>query len=213
MGNPFDPLNVILFLIAVFGFIRLRMTLGKRTGNEEPLTHKKFSGQIKQDIEKLSNSENINKPKNKEDVLIYLENNLNSFDKKIFIDGACNAYEIILKNYAEGNLKKIKNIISKEVYKGFNEVLSERNKKKHKLTNELIAFDKAEIINATIERKNALITVEFYSRLITFVLDENQKLVEGNKDNPISVADQWIFKKPLSDKGPSWQLISTQSEG
>ena len=95
MGNPFDPLNVILFLIAVFGFIRLRMTLGKRTGNEEPLTHKKFSGQIKQDIEKLSNSENINKPKNKEDVLIYLENNLNSFDKKIFIDGACNAYEII----------------------------------------------------------------------------------------------------------------------
>ena len=213
MGNPFDPLNVILFLIAVFGFIRLRMTLGKRTGNEEPLTHKKFSGQIKQDIEKLSNSENINKPKNKEDVLIYLENNLNSFDKKIFIDGACNAYEIILKNYAEGNLKKIKNIISKEVYKGFNEVLSERNKKKHKLTNELIAFDKAEIINATIERKNALITVEFYSRLITFVLDENKKLVEGNKDNPISVADQWIFKKPLSDKGPSWQLISTQSEG
>ena len=168
---------------------------------------------IKQDIEKLSNSENINKPKNKEDVLIYLENNLNSFDKKIFIDGACNAYEIILKNYAEGNLKKIKNIISKEVYKGFNEVLSERNKKKHKLTNELIAFDKAEIINATIERKNALITVEFYSRLITFVLDENKKLVEGNKDNPISVADQWIFKKPLSDKGPSWQLISTQSEG
>ena len=53
MGNPFDPLNVILLLIAVFGFIRLRMTLGKRTGNEEPLTHKKFSGQIKQDIENL----------------------------------------------------------------------------------------------------------------------------------------------------------------
>jgi len=45
------------------------------------------------------------------------------------------------------------------------------------------------------------------------LLDENKKLVEGNKDNPISVADQWIFKKPLSDKGPSWQLISTQSEG
>ena len=213
MGNPFDPLNVILLLIAIFGFIRLRMTLGKRTGNEEPLSRKKYSGQIKQDIEKFSKPKNLNKPKNKDDVLLYLENNLNSFDKNIFIDGACNAYEIILKNYAEGNLKKIKNIISKEVYKGFNEALSGRNEKKHKLTNELIAFDKAEIINATIERKNALITVEFYTRLITFVLDENQELVEGNKDNPVSVADQWIFKKPLNDKGPSWQLISTQSEG
>ena len=213
MGNPFDPLNVILLLIAIFGFIRLRMTLGKRTGNEEPLSRKKYSGQIKQDIEKFSKPKNLNKPKNKDDILLYLENNLNSFDKNIFIDGACNAYEIILKNYAEGNLKKIKNIISKEVYKGFNEALSGRNEKKHKLTNELIAFDKAEIINATIERKNALITVEFYTRLITFVLDENQELVEGNKDNPVSVADQWIFKKPLNDKGPSWQLISTQSEG
>ncbi|MEC9392695.1 MAG: Tim44/TimA family putative adaptor protein [Pseudomonadota bacterium] len=213
MGNPFDPLNVILLLIAIFGFIRLRMTLGKRTGNEEPLSPKKHSGQIKQDIEKFSKPKKINKPKNKDDVLLYLENNLNSFDKNIFIDGACNAYEIILKNYAEGNLKKIKNIISKEVYKGFNEALSGRNEKKHKLTNELIAFDKAEIINATIERKSALITVEFYTRLITFVLDENQELVEGNKDNPVSVVDQWIFKKPLSDKGPSWQLISTQSEG
>ena len=213
MGNPFDPLNVILLLIAIFGFIRLRMTLGKRTGNEEPLSRKKYSGQIKQDIEKFSKPKNLNKPKNKDDILLYLENNLNSFDKNIFIDGACNAYEIILKNYAEGNLKKIKNIISKEVYRGFNEALSRRNEKKHKLTNELIAFDKAEIINATIERKNALITVEFYTRLLTFVLDENQELVEGNMDNPISVVDQWIFKKPLSDKGPSWQLISTQSEG
>ncbi len=213
MGNPFDPLNVILLLIAIFGFIRLRMTLGKRTGNEEPLSNKKYSGQIRQDIEKLSNSKKINKPKNKEDVLFYLENNLNSFDQKIFIDGACNAYEIILKNYADDNLKKIKSIISKEVYKGFNEALSGRNKKKHKLTNELIAFDKAEIIDSTIERKNALITVEFYTRLITFVLDENQELVDGNKDNPISVVDQWTFKKSLRDKGPSWQLTSTQSDG
>jgi len=81
MGNPFDPLNVILLLIAIFGFIRLRMTLGKRTGNEEPLSHKKHSGQIKQDIEKFSKPKKINKPKNKDDVLLYLENNLNSFDK------------------------------------------------------------------------------------------------------------------------------------
>ena len=54
MGNPFDPLNVILFLIAVFGFIRLRMILGRRTGNEDPLSQNKYSGQVERDIEKYS---------------------------------------------------------------------------------------------------------------------------------------------------------------
>ena len=37
MGNPFDPMNIILLVFAVVAFIRLRATLGKRTGNEDPL--------------------------------------------------------------------------------------------------------------------------------------------------------------------------------
>ena len=37
MGNPFDPMNILLVVFAVVAFIRLRSTLGKRTGNEEPL--------------------------------------------------------------------------------------------------------------------------------------------------------------------------------
>ena len=40
MGNPFDPMNILLVVFAVVAFIRLRTTLGKRTGNEEPLAWK-----------------------------------------------------------------------------------------------------------------------------------------------------------------------------
>ena len=40
MGNPFDPMNIILLVFAVVAFIRLRATLGKRTGNEDPLDNK-----------------------------------------------------------------------------------------------------------------------------------------------------------------------------
>jgi hypothetical protein len=38
MGNPFDPMNIVLVLFAVVAFVRLRAALGKRTGNEDPLT-------------------------------------------------------------------------------------------------------------------------------------------------------------------------------
>ena len=212
MGNPFDPLNLILFLIAVVGFIRLRMILGRRTGNEDPLSQNKYASRVSADIEALSKSRQMKQPKNKDDVLQFLSNEFPEFNKESFIDGASNAYEMILKDYADGDLKSIKNIISKDVYDGFNEAIIERKNNNKKLVNELIAFDKSDIIGAKIERKSALLTVEFYSRIITYVLDENNQVIEGSKDNPISVIDQWTFKKALKDKSPSWQLISTQSE-
>ena len=212
MGNPFDPLNLILFLIAVVGFIRLRMILGRRTGNEDPLSQNKYASRVSADIEALSKPRQKKQPKNKDDVLQFLSNEFPEFNKESFIDGASNAYEMILKDYADGDLKSIKNIISKDVYDGFNEAIIERKNNNKKLVNELIAFDKSDIIGAKIERKSALLTVEFYSRIITYVLDENDQVIEGSKDNPISVIDQWTFKKALKDKSPSWQLISTQSE-
>ena len=49
MGNPFDPFNLILFLIAVVGFIRLRMILGRRTGNEDPLRQNKYASRVSAD--------------------------------------------------------------------------------------------------------------------------------------------------------------------
>ena len=212
MGNPFDPFNLILFLIAVVGFIRLRMILGRRTGNEDPLRQNKYASRVSADIESLTKPKEKKSLKTKEDILLFLSSEIPGFNTESFLDGASNAYEMILKNYADGNLKTIKNIISKDVYDGFNEAIKERKSKNKRLVNELIAFDKSDIIDAKIERKNVLLTVEFYSRIITYVLDENDQIIEGSKDNPISVIDQWTFKKALKDKSPSWQLISTQSE-
>ena len=212
MGNPFDPFNLILFLIAVVGFIRLRMILGRRTGNEDPLRQNKYASRVSADIESLTKPKEKKSLKTKEDILLFLNTEIPGFSSESFVDGASNAYEMILKNYADGNLKTIKNIISKDVYDGFNEAIKERKSKNKRLVNELIAFDKSDIIDAKIERKNVLLTVEFYSRIITYVLDENDQIIEGSKDNPLSVIDQWTFKKALKDKSPSWQLISTQSE-
>ena len=212
MGNPFDPFNLILFLIAVVGFIRLRMILGRRTGNEDPLRQNKYASRVSADIESLTKPKEKKSLKTKEDILLFLSSEIPGFSSESFVDGASNAYEMILKNYADGNLKTIKNIISNDVYDGFNEEIKERKNKNKRLVNELIAFDKSDIIDAKIERKNVLLTVEFYSRIITYVLDENDQIIEGSKDNPISVIDQWTFKKALKDKSPSWQLISTQSE-
>ena len=157
MGNPFDPLNLILFLIAVVGFIRLRMILGRRTGNEDPIKQNKYSRNIAKDIENLVEVKQKSTPKTKDESIFFLQSTFPGFSEKSFLEGASNAYEMILKNYADGNLNAIKEIISKEVYEGFSVAVKERNNKNTKLVNELIAFDKADIINIEIEKKEALI--------------------------------------------------------
>ena len=55
-------------------------------------------------------------------------------------------------------------------------------------------------------------TLEFFSRIITYVTNADNEVLEGNKDNPISIIDQWTFEKPLRDKTLSWKLVSTQSQ-
>ena len=69
MGNPFDPFNLILFLIAVVGFIRLRMILGRRTGNEDPLRQNKYASRVSADIESLTKPKEKKSLKTKEDIL------------------------------------------------------------------------------------------------------------------------------------------------
>ena len=112
MGNPFDPFNLILFLIAVVGFIRLRMILGRRTGNEDPLRQNKYASRVSADIESLTKPKEKKQPKTKEDILLFIGSQLPGFSEKSFLDGASNAYELILKNYADGDLKTIKQRMS-----------------------------------------------------------------------------------------------------
>ena len=133
MGNPFDPLNLILFLIAVVGFIRLRMILGRRTGNEDPIKQNKYSRNIAKDIENLVEVKQKSTPKTKDESIFFLQSTFPGFSEKSFLEGASNAYEMILKNYADGNLNAIKEIISKEVYEGFSVAVKERNNKNTKL--------------------------------------------------------------------------------
>ena len=130
MGNPFDPMNIILLVFAVVAFIRLRATLGKRTGNEDPLDNKNiFQPKKNRDIKNFEKTENPI-PHSKEEILDYLTLNDKNFTQESFLEGSKNAYKMIVQNYASGDLNSIKDFIGKEVYDGFSEAISSRNELK-----------------------------------------------------------------------------------
>ena len=152
MGNPFDPMNIILLVFAVVAFIRLRATLGKRTGNEDPLDNKNiFQTKKNRDIKNFEKTEN-SIPHSKEEILDYLTLNDKNFTQESFLEGSKNAYKMIVQNYASGDLNSIKDFISKEVYDGFSEAISSRNELKQKLFNEVVEFNLVDIIDAKLDK-------------------------------------------------------------
>ena len=212
MGNPFDPMNIILLVFAVVAFIRLRATLGKRTGNEDPLDNKNiFQTKKNRDIKNFEKTEN-SIPHSKEEILDYLTLNDKNFTQESFLEGSKNAYKMIVQNYASGDLNSIKDFISKEVYDGFSEAISSRNELKQKLFNEVVEFNLVDIIDAKLDKNTAQIKVNFESKIISYGEDSTGQIIEGNKNSPQVIKDIWVFQKPLKSKNPAWELISTNPD-
>ena len=212
MGNPFDPMNIILLVFAVVAFIRLRATLGKRTGNEDPLDSRSV---FQPKNSKNTNDLNLNDksiPQSSEEILDYLSSTDKNFSQETFIDGSKNAYKMIVENYASGSLELIEGFISKEVYDGFFEAISSREKLQQKLHNEVVEFNSVEIVDAILETNIIQLKVMFEAKMISYGEDSTGNVIEGNKDSPQVIKDVWIFQRPIKSKTPAWELISTNPD-
>jgi len=212
MGNPFDPMNIILLVFAVVAFIRLRAALGKRTGNEDPIDSRSV---FQSKSSKNTNDIDLNDkfiPHSKEEILDYMSSNDKNFSQEIFIDGSKNAYKMIVENYASGNLEPIENFISKEVYDGFSEAISSRDELQQKLHNEVVEFNSVEIIDAILETNIIQLKVMFEAKMISYGEDSTGNVIEGNKDSPQVIKDIWIFQRPVKSRTPAWELTSTNPD-
>ena len=211
MGNPFDPMNILLVVFAVVAFIRLRTTLGKRTGNEEPLPGKKLAANQQNGKQEPSVQEDHIKPTTS-DTLSQISKIDKNFSQASFIDGAKSVYKMIIDSYAKGELDSVKKFLSKDVYSGFSSAVKSRNKLEQKLFNEIITFDSVNIQDASIQDDKIEITVLFETKIISYAIDKNDQTIEGNQDSPQSIIDSWVFERSIKSRDLNWILVSTNSD-
>ena len=196
MNHSFEYIDIILLaMIAGFIFLRLRGILGRRTGHEENLDAK-FSRNFQ--TEKI------------------LKEELNKFNfdeeaKNDFLKGAKIAYERIIIDFASGNLKNIKSLLSKKVFDQFNEALKERKKNGYTSKTIFIGINSA-LIKEHQQINNILeVTVDFISEIISSVKDNDDKIISGDPEKSKKVFDTWKFSKDSRSNNPNWLLIDTQT--
>jgi predicted lipid-binding transport protein (Tim44 family) len=232
----FDIYTIIFLALAVFIFLRLRSVLGQRTGRERPpydpySARDAVRGATNDNVVTLpgrSAADAAQKPAETVEPaerwkgiaepgtpvaagLDAIARDDKAFDAKHFVTGARAAYEMIVLAYAEGDRRTLKNLLSREVYEGFEAAIRERESKGETVETRFVAIDKSDITAAELRGRTAQITVRFVSQLISVTRDRSGNVIEGNPEKVTDVTDVWTFARDLSSRDPNWKLVATEA--
>jgi len=134
-----------------------------------------------------------------------------NFDAKHFVAGARAAYEMIVNAFAEGDRRMLKNLLSRDVYDGFESAITERERRHETMENRFVSIDTAEISAADQRGRTAQLTVRFHSKLITATRDSNGNVIDGSAERVSDVTDVWTFARDVSSRDPNWKLVATEA--
>jgi predicted lipid-binding transport protein (Tim44 family) len=235
MRDVFDIYTIIFLALAVFIFLRLRSVLGQRTGRERPpydpyaarepvrpapekvvaLPNRTPEATAPKPAEPVASGERWKGVAEPGSVLAagldaVIAGDAN-FDHQHFLTGARAAYEMIVNAFAEGDRRTLKNLLSRDVYDGFETAITGREKRGETVESRFVSVDNAEITAAELRGRTAQLTVRFQSKLVTATRDKNGNVIDGNAEKVSDITDVWTFARDLSSRDPNWKLVATES--
>ncbi|HEY2230770.1 MAG TPA: Tim44/TimA family putative adaptor protein [Xanthobacteraceae bacterium] len=236
MQDVFDFWWILYATIAVVIFVKLRSVLGQRTGRERP----PYDPYSARDTVRPSTNDNVvalpgraaEPPPKPVDAaapaadrwsgiaepgsavaagLDAIARDDKSFDVKHFVAGARAAYEMIVTAYAEGDRRTLKNLLSRDVYDGFEAAIRERETKGETAESRFVSIDKSDLTDAELRGRTAQVTIRFVSQLVSVTRDREGAVIEGNPEKVTDVTDVWTFARDLSSRDPNWKLVATEA--
>ena len=208
---------LILAMIAVFIINRLRNVLGKKTGNESDIVEKftqRKSTFNESEPDSVSDhkvaklNKNFNKNLHSDKKINSVINEILKIDDKFeinsFCDGAKKAFEYILTEYSAGNLKALEKLVSKNIYRTFEDQIKLRAKKKEKLEITVISVKNPEIKNVNLEKKHvAYFKLLFDSEQVQVTKNSNDEVIDGDNNQILQIKEIWTFSKNLKNNDPN----------
>ncbi len=200
MSSQFGFIDIILLaMFAGFIILRLRNILGRKTGHQGRSVNRYFPRGM-ETLKDIENNEAIK------------QGNVDEEAKKQFLKGADMAYEQIITSFAKGDKKALKNLLGKNLFNDFAQVIDEREKKHLKYETTFIGLKSSKVLEFKKIENIYKVTVNFVSEIITCVKDKNNQIIEGNPDTIKTVNDVWKFSKNMWSQDPTWYLIETSNK-
>lgn len=242
-GSNFDLLSIISLVIAVLAIIKLRSVLGRRTSDDEARIDRQMRAREAQQRAAAAGEKVVTLPGRTaggeeqkpsandtaeaearvrefasdddalKDGLLQMVRVDPSFDPEHFLTGAKQAYEMIVTAFAEGNRRLLRDLLSPDVFDGFNAAISDREAQALQVDQSFVGINSAKLIEAEVRNgRDGNVTVKFVSQLISATRDREGNVVTGDPQRIQEVTDIWTFSRDLTSRDPNWKLIGTQAQ-
>lgn len=234
MGDGLNLLNLILLIIAIVVFWKLRSVLGRRTGHERPrydsysggenASGSANAGDGNDKVVQLPTARNAeaqqpgpaqmsgveaNSPLAQKLTEISLADR--SFDPDGFLQGAKGAHEMIVTAFAAGDRQTLKPLLAKDVYESFEGAITDREHANRTTELHYVGLESADLVDAEMQGRNARVTVKFVSEQTTCTRNEDGVVVQGDPVTVRRVTDVWTFERDTRSRDPNWELVATDA--
>ncbi len=234
MSEGFQFLDIILFaMIAAFLVLRLRGVLGRRTGHQtrprDNMTQPRKDSDAEGTVVELPDRAGTDRAgaedaagEESEDVsaveplaagLARIRAADPSFDPGAFRTGARVAFEMIVHAFATGDTGTLRTLLDKPVLENFQQAIADRLEAAETLETTLIGIKSAEILDASMRGRDAVLTLKFVSEQVNVTRDAEGNVIEGDPSHVAEVTDIWTFSRNTRSRDPNWRLTATRSVG
>jgi predicted lipid-binding transport protein (Tim44 family) len=224
MNSAFDPLNMILLVIAAVVAWRLWSVLGTRTGLEKPpivLTPNTPPPRAENSNAPLDGE--VLPPESQKPVwsgyapegsplaqgLEAIAAKSQGFTVRSFIAGASAAYEMVLEAFAKGDKQALKALLSKELLDSFSSEIDKRNAQGHSMKFQFVGVKSTDMKRAALVGNKAQVEIGFVSEMISATMDKSAAVVDGDDQAIRTVSDLWTFERDVTSRDPNWKLVAT----
>ena len=213
---------LVLAGIAVFLILRLRSVLGTRDGFEKPPAplpgtddgrrrgrpdFDVIDGGPDRDI-----TDHVSDGSDSAKALAAMKMAEPGFRISEFLNGARQAYEMILMAFERGDIEGVRAFLSAEVAEAFDMVIAQRKSEGLTIEATFVGVREVTLVNATFDRETSEgdISVRFAGELTSVVKNAEGKVVEGNVNDIKRQRDVWTFSRAMGANDPNWVLVATE---
>lgn len=214
-------LQILFFAaLAIFLGVRLYMTLGKSTGRT-PEEHAREAKQRKPAPEPASASQPASPAAPPEAIAAHYAGPAGpgltdiaeadqTFDPETFVQGARQAYRMVVEAYAKGDRDTLSTLLGPRVYDAYDRAISEREAKGQTQITEFERLREAEISEASLNDSRARIKVAFTAELATETRDADGERLSGDLSRLKTVSEVWSFERDVTSSDPNWWLTGVK---
>jgi predicted lipid-binding transport protein (Tim44 family) len=227
MGGDFNLIQILIFAaVAAFLIYRLRSVLGRRTGHERhrrnPFTPAGEQGQGEQRApdnvvhlpERGRGEEgelSTEAPPSLAAGLTQVRIADPGFDAGSFTHGSKRAFAMIVEAFAKGDTGTLRPLLSDDLFDEFSGEIRRRAAEGEVHETHLVNMKSADILEARMEGRTALVTVKFVTDQINVIRDDQDNVLEGDPEAVHELTDIWTFARNTRASDPNWTLVETRT--